>query len=99
MLRERKRRMNVLKKMKKTAAFLAAAMLMTAAAASAEDIAALSDQDLMTLYRQVAEEVENRGIVPQTEWMIWYPCVQVHGAASVRNRGGTFLLSWQTGRQ
>lgn len=53
-----------MKKMKKTAAFLAAAMLMTAAAASAEDIAALSDQDLMTLYRQVAEEVENRGIVP-----------------------------------
>lgn len=56
--------MNMLKKMKKAAAFLAAAMLMTAAAASAEDITALSDQDLMTLYRQITEEVENRGIVP-----------------------------------
>lgn len=48
--------------MKKTIVILMAAMLMISSAAPAEDLPALSDADLLVLYRRVTIELESRGI-------------------------------------
>ena len=48
--------------MKKIFIFLLAAAVLFASVSLAEELASLSDADLLMLYRQVSEELESRGL-------------------------------------